>query len=232
MAGSPGNSFARAADWYNQRPIRERGLILLTALVLSIFVGWDLVVAPLQQEQQSLESRMQTLVVSRDNLMAQQQALNEQLTTDPSRVLREQLNARQQRLDRLNQQIAETTGKLVAPRAMVALLRNMLAAQDSLVLQGMELKTPTPVFAPETGSALPQGKQEPQEAPEPLLYAHDVEMRIAGGYLEVLNYLEKLEALDQRLGWMMLEYRAGDWPSGEAVIRVRTLSLDQAWLGV
>lgn len=232
MAGSPGNSFARAADWYNQRPIRERGLILLTALVLSIFVGWDLVVAPLQQEQQSLESRMQTLVVSRDNLMAQQQALHEQLTTDPSRVLREQLNARQQRLDRLNRQIAETTGKLVAPRAMVALLRNMLAAQDSLVLQGMELKTPTPVFAPETGSALPQGKQEPQEAPEPLLYAHDVEMRIAGGYLEVLNYLEKLEALDQRLGWMMLEYRAGDWPSGEAVIRVRTLSLDQAWLGV
>ena len=232
MAGSPGNSFARAADWYNQRPIRERGLILLTALVLSIFVGWDLVVAPLHQEQQNLESRMQTLVVSRDNLMAQQQALNEQLTTDPSRVLREQLNARQQRLDRLNRQIAETTGKLVAPRAMVALLRNMLAAQDSLVLQGMELKTPTPVFAPETGSALPQGKQEPQETPEPLLYAHDVEMRIAGGYLEVLNYLEKLEALDQRLGWMMLEYRAGDWPSGEAVIRVRTLSLDQAWLGV
>lgn len=229
MAGPLGNSFARAADWYNQRPVRERALLLLTALVVLIFAGWEFAVTPLQQENQRLENRMQTLSASRDDLLAQQQMLNEQLATDPSRVLRNQLTARQQRLDRLNRQISETTGQLIAPTAMVALLRDILAAQDSLVLQGMELKTPAPVFAPEAGS---QAEQDQQARPEPLLFAHDVEMRIEGSYLEVLNYLERLEALDERLGWVMLEYSAGDWPSGEAVIRVRTLSLDQAWLGV
>ena len=74
--------------------------------------------------------------------------------------------------------------------------------------------------------------EEPKVAEEPLLYAHDAELRIEGSYLDVLNYLERLEAMDERLGWVMLEYSAGDWPSGEAVIRVRTLSVDQAWLGV
>ncbi len=229
MAGPLGNSFARAADWYNQRPVRERALLLLTALVVLIFAGWEFAVTPLQQENQRLENRMQTLSASRDDLLAQQQMLNEQLATDPSRVLRNQLTARQQRLDRLNRQISETTGQLIAPTAMVALLRDILAAQDSLVLQGMELKTPAPVFAPEASS---QSQQDQQARSEPLLFAHDVEMRIEGSYLEVLNYLERLEALDERLGWVMLEYSAGDWPSGEAVIRVRTLSLDQAWLGV
>lgn len=229
MADVPNTSLARAADWYNQRPIRERALILLTALVLVLFVVWELAVTPMQQRHQSLENRVQTLSASRDDLLARQQMLDQQLATDPSRELRNQLNARQQRLERLNRQIADTTGQLIAPKAMVALLRDILAAQESLELQALELQTPTPVFAPERAE---QSSQEQQGAPEPLLYAHDVELRIKGSYLNVLNYLERLEAMDERLGWIKLEYSAGDWPSGEAVIRVRTLSLDQAWLGV
>ena len=72
----------------------------------------------------------------------------------------------------------------------------------------------------------------PGSAVAPLLYAHDVELTIEGGYLDVLAYLKRLEALDERLGWMVLEYDAENWPAGEAVIRVRTLSLEPAWLGV
>ena len=204
-------------------------MILLTALVLVLVLVWELGITPLQQRHQSLENRIQTLSVSRDDLLAQQQTLNQQLAKDPSRELRDQLNARQQRLDRLNRQIADTTGQLIAPKAMVALLRDILTAQESLELQALELQTPTPVFAPEGGE---QSSQEQQASPEPLLYAHDVELRIKGSYLDVLKYLERLEAMDERLGWIKLQYSAGDWPSGEAIIRVQTLSLDQAWLGV
>tara|TARA_R100000306_G_scaffold62466_1_gene70605 strand:+ start:4364 stop:5053 length:690 start_codon:yes stop_codon:yes gene_type:complete len=229
MADTSNTSLARAAQWYNLRPIRERALILLTALVLVLVLVWELGITPLQQRHQSLENRIQTLSVSRDDLLAQQQTLNQQLAKDPSRELRDQLNARQQRLDRLNRQIADTTGQLIAPKAMVALLRDILTAQESLELQALELQTPTPVFAPEGGE---QSSQEQQASPEPLLYAHDVELRIKGSYLDVLKYLERLEAMDERLGWIKLQYSAGDWPSGEAIIRVQTLSLDQAWLGV
>ena len=144
--------------------------------------------------------------------------------------MRERLQVRKDRLARLDQQISETTGQLIAPRDMVALLRNMLTAQQELSLESLVLRTPEPVYEGD-----PQSDAEDNEngnKPEPLLYAHDVELTVSGGYLDVLNYLETLEAMDDRLGWLRLSYEAGAWPEGEASIRVRTLSLEAAWLGV
>lgn len=221
--------FQSGANWYNDRPIRERALIALTTCALVFLLGWELLVAPVLVEKQQLDNRIQTLSTSRDNLLAEQQTLNSQLASDPSAELRERLQVRQDRLARLNQQISETTGQLIAPRDMVALLRNMLAAQQGLALESLVLREPLPVYDGEqrTGSGQPANEQ-----PEALLYAHDVELTISGGYLDVMNYLEKLEAMDDRLGWLRLNYNAGAWPEGEATIRVRTLSLDAAWLGV
>lgn len=225
MAHSLAARLATLADRYNQRPIRERALMLATALVLVMVVGWELAVVPVQQEHQRLQNRLQALSADASALLAQQQTLDRQLATDPSQALRSQLSARQQRLEALNRQISDTAGELIAPRAMVSLLQNILAAQASLELQGLELQKPTPVYAPSENP-------ESERNGEPLLYAHEVELRIRGSYLEVLNYLERLEALDNRLGWVRLHYDAGDWPAGEATLRVRTLSLEPAWLGV
>ncbi|GGC83657.1 MSHA biogenesis protein MshJ [Marinobacter halophilus] len=219
-------TLATGIQWYNIRPIRERALIVLTICVLVFVAGWELLVAPVEARQQQLNNRVQVLSAERDTLLSQQQALNSQLASDPSAELRQRLAARQNRLDRLDQQITETAGQLIAPRDMVALLRVMLSAQQQLELESMVLLAPVPVF---------DGRLESdarQETPEPLLYAHDVELKIQGGYLDVLAYLQRLEGMDERLGWMQLEYQAGTWPKGEATIRVRTLSLEAAWLGV
>ncbi|KRW81753.1 type II secretion system protein GspM [Marinobacter sp. P4B1] len=219
---------AAGAAWYNERPVRERGLIAVTLCVLVLVLGWELFVAPVDAQKQQLNNRIQTLSANRDNLLSQQQTLSSQLERDPSAELRERLAARQNRLERLDQQITETTGQLIAPRDMVALLRNMLAAQQGLTLESLSLLAPQPVYG-EQGVA-PDGSEA--RAPEPLLYAHDVELTISGGYLNVLNYLERLESMDDRIGWLQLIYDAGSWPKGEARIRVRTLSLEAAWLGV
>jgi MSHA biogenesis protein MshJ len=217
-----------AVAWFNTRPIRERVLITLTVCVLVLVIGWELFVAPVQARRQQLESQVQSLSATRDSLLSQQQTLSSQLARDPSAQLRERLQARQNRLDRLDRQITETTGQLIAPKDMVALLRNMLAAQEGLTLESLVLRQPEPVYG-DQGTA---SDDEQAATPEPLLYAHDVELVISGGYLNVLNYLERLEAMDDRLGWLQLTYQAGDWPGGEATIRVRTLSLEAAWLGV
>lgn len=234
MAASWQTSLQMVSERFNERPIRERALITVTVGVLVLFLGWELAITPALKQQDSLEARITSLSNSRDGLLAQQQSLSNQLATDPSEELRQQLDMRQARLDRLDRQIAETTGKLIAPRAMVSLLKDMLGAQASLKLQTLELKTPTPVYGPAaegkssgSGSASKEGEEE-----APLLYAHDVELSILGSYLDVLAYLRRLEGLDNRLGWVVLEYDAENWPAGEAIIRVRTLSLEPAWLGV
>lgn len=218
---------AAGAVWYDDRPVRERTLILVTACVLVVLMGWELVVAPSLVERQQLNREIGTLSDSRDALISEQQSLQQQLATDPSAELRRRLDARRDRLARLDRQIAETTDQLIAPREMVALLREMLAAQQGLELQSLELLSPQPVFETQPGE-----QDEDAQTAEPLLYAHDVELTIRGSYPDVQVYLEALESMDDRLGWLQLSYDAGIWPQGEATLRVRTLSLEAAWLGV
>ena len=231
MSDTRQSGLARIGGWFNDRPARERVLLLVTTLVVVLFAGWEFVLAPVSQEIRNLENRRVLAETRQTDLLARQQELEQILARDPSAELRQRLEQRQRRLGQLDQQVAETAGQLIAPRAMVALLREMLAAQDSLTLQALELKTPEPVYA-DSGASASGTDEAADRQPEPLLFAHSVELRVQGGYLDVLAYLERLEAMDDRLGWVRLNYDATSWPAGEAVIEVRTLSLEKAWLGV
>ncbi|TGN38550.1 type II secretion system protein GspM [Marinobacter confluentis] len=226
-------SWEKGAVWFNQRPIRERVLITLTGVVLLLVIVWELAVTPVVVSNNGLKIQLKNLDQQQQALLDQQQALIERLSSDPSRELRERLASRQSRLDRLDAELAETTGKLIAPRAMVRLLQEILVAQKGLELVTVELLSPTPIFDQQAES---DGTNAPADdsgtTTGPLLYAHDVELVIRGGYLDVLSYLETLEGMDNRLGWVSLDYRMLDYPNNEIRIRVRTLSLDRAWLGV
>lgn len=216
---------SRWQQWYDERPVRERGLILVTLVVVVLLVGFEFWVAPEMERAERAESRLQSVRAERDALLAQQAELQQQLQQDPSAELRRTLEARQRRLERIDQQIADTTGQLIPPRDMVVMLQDMLATEASLTLEGVQLLAPQPIY----GEGAP-GEDEAEL--EPLLYAHEVDITIGGGYLDVLAYLERLEVLDERLGWVMVDYDASEWPGGTARIRVRTLSLEPAWLGV
>ncbi|MEH6356174.1 MAG: MSHA biogenesis protein MshJ [Marinobacter sp.] len=232
--------FDKVTGWFNKRPIRERALLTITALVLVFFTGWKLAIAPVAAGNEQLWSRQVSLSDTCASLPEQQARLTEQLASDPSQVLKNQLAARQQRLERLNNELAETTRRLMAPQAMVVLLRDMLAAQDQLELLGVNLLAPVPVFDRQldnagNGAGNNVGSRAGDangEVVEPLLFAHDAEIVLRGGYMDVLAYLETLEAMDSRLGWVLLEYDSSDYPNSQVRIRVRTLSIDRAWLGV
>ncbi|WP_421841145.1 type II secretion system protein GspM [Marinobacter algicola] len=224
--------FDRGATWFNDRPVRERAMITVTAVVLVLFVGWELCVAPVMSRNDQLRSRLDSLANTQASLLEQQQVLTARLSSDPSLQMRDRLAARQQRLDQLDEELAETTGQLIAPRAMVGLLRDILAAQDELELLGVELMPPVPVFEDGPGEAGDANSNDDNDTREPLLFAHDAEIAIRGGYLNVLAYLETLETMDARLGWVLLDYDVSEYPNNEIRVRVRTLSLDRAWLGV
>jgi len=229
MSAALKDSWHRADTWFSERPVRERALIIAVSVVLLLAVGWELAVTPVINSNSVLESRMRSLDQEQASLTDQQQLLTARLASDPSRELRDRLAARQASLDRLDAELAAATGKLIAPRGMVRLLQDMLIAQKALELVGVELLAPTPIFDQQKGSEI---TNTDSQAAEPLLYAHDVELVIRGNYLDVLDYLETLEGMDDRLGWVSLDYRMLEYPTNEIRIRVRTLSLDRAWLGV
>ena len=221
---------SQAAVWYNERPIRERVLILVTALVAVLYLGWELAVAPAYNRAEIAGQQARDLQGRQQELSAQQAELAKRLEQDPSGQVRQQIRNRQGRLDELEQEIASATDRLITPVAMVSLLKDILATQQALVLKEVNLLPPTPVYG-EAQKTEDEDGGDPEDR-EPLLYAHEAELVIEGKYLPLLDWLKRLEQMDQRLGWVSLDYDASDYGASEARIRVRTLSLEKAWLGV
>lgn len=219
------NRLNQGAQWYNVRPKRERLLILVTGVLLVLFVGWELAVAPVLAKNEQLRNRQAELNQTYEQWQRQQESLSQKLQEDPEEAMRERLAQRRARLSNLDRELAEMTDRLISPEAMVSLLRRILATQQGLELVRLDLMDPVPVYG-ETDAG------EEDKAQEPLLYAHDVELTVSGRYLELLGYLQRLEGLDQRLGWSELLYEVSEFPEAEARVRVRTLSLSEAGLGV
>lgn len=221
----------QGAQWYNDRPVRERALILATLVVVILLLGWELAVSPVLDRNTQVSNQVQQLRQQVQDGQTQSDALAAKAQEDPNAELLARRRSREQRLANLDQELARATDRLIAPKAMVSLLRDMLAAQQDLKLVAVDLLAPMPVFSERQDSTDANDSDE-DSARTPLLYSHDVEVVIAGRYLELLAYLERLEGLDQRLGWHQLSYEVTTFPESQATIRVRTLSLSRPWLGV
>jgi MSHA biogenesis protein MshJ len=219
--------FESAAGWYNARPVRERGLLLLTCAVLLALASWQWLVAPNLAIINQQQAQKRQLAQQQTQLSEQVGVLSERANGNPAARLQARIDREQAVLAQLDAEIDSATDSLIAPQAMVSLLRTMLAAQQDLQLERLDLLTPTSVYGANHDPKAPES-----EWPDPLFYAHDVELVIAGGYLELLGYLRELESLDPRLGWQSLEYQIDTFPAGRARLKVRTLSLKKAWLGV
>ena len=69
-------------------------------------------------------------------------------------------------------------------------------------------------------------------APADGVYQHGIEIRLAGSYNALLNYLEELERMPQRVMWNHVSLTVEKYPRNVMVLRVYTLSLDRNWLVV
>ena len=61
--------FDRGTDWFDDRPVRERAMITVTAVVLVLFVGWELCVAPVMGRNDQLRSRLDSLANTQASLL-------------------------------------------------------------------------------------------------------------------------------------------------------------------
>jgi MSHA biogenesis protein MshJ len=131
---------------------------------------------------------------------------------------------------------------------MQAFLQNLLAKNRAIELLSFKTLPVTLV-----GAAIPGQKSEAvAAAPVPAgiepgkdgaaqgvpsvsgegIYQHGIELRIAGSYNELLNYLADLERMPQRLMWNSVSLTVEKYPRNIMVLRVYTLSLDRSWLTV
>lgn len=218
---SAGERIAALEAAINARAVRER-VLLFGAVVVVLLLGWDVTVrAPLAEQVRADRQRIEQLQSETDSYESARVQLSRQLGggeggEDLAGRLREQL-------DRVDRELAERTLRVITPRQMVAVLRDMLGDSPGLSLMALRNLGSRPVIR--------EGAGDGEAGGAPRVFRHRIELVVRGDYFTLLGYLERLEALGWQFQWDTLALETVDYPQAEARLELSTLSLAEDWVG-
>lgn len=190
--------------------------------------------------------------------LAQQKGLVADLkrqAADPDAANRVLLVDAKKELAATNDRLAAMEAGMVPPDRMRGFLEGLLASNRGVELLGIRTLAPELVGAQLSVSKLlatgPQPGPANREAgagqerksdvvDKPAagdtavegIYQHGVEVRIAGTYNDLLDYLTALERMPQQLLWHSVSLTVERYPRSVLVLRLYTLSLERNWLTV
>lgn len=209
-------------QWYGQRPLRERIMLLLCVMVVLAFLTNVFVLKPLSDQTRMLRRELTTLKSQQVELQARESIVRARKGADPDRENRDQLKILEQETRHLQEQLEAGIVNLVAPRDMPALLKDLLTRQKKLHLVKLENLPPRRLFLNPGSSSEDMG---------PVLYLHPLQMEFKGDYLTLLKYLRQLEQLPKSLVWEDVDIETQTYPAATVRIQVYTLSLTEGWIG-
>lgn len=224
--------------------LRERAMVFVAAVAAILFVIYTVSVEPLLAKQKLLQTQIkqqQNQIAGIDTEIA---VKAQGFTVDPDAPVREQLRKVHEEIDSASAGLMAVQKGLVAPEKIAPLLEHLLRGNGKLRLMSMKTLPVTGMneaALPNAGAAStppatpPAGAQaSPSAAPAPkpreLLYRHGVEIVLQGSYLDMVNYMDALEALPVQLFWGKARLEAQQYPNSRLTLTLYTLSLDSKWM--
>lgn len=219
-----GTAIGRIRAAVDARNLRERILLLAAILVVLVLV-WDVVLrAPLAERRDAAEERQEQLANEQQELRATIDSLQSQIASAQADDSAERRAALESELESVDRELGERTARVVSPEQMVAVVRDMVTAEEDLTLETLANTGAEEVIV-EDGAA--DGDED-----VPRVYRHRVELVVSGEFFAILGYLENLEALDWEFQWDALRLETVDYPQARVTVQLSTLSLDEDWIGV
>lgn len=215
-------ALAQGIDWYEQRPLRERIMLFVCALVVVFFLWNLMVLQPFDKHRKQLRNKGSQIQLQLSELDAREQVVEARRNFDPDRENRQRMKILQAEVDKFRVQLAENVVNLISPQEMPELLKELLKRQKKLHLISLE-NLPA--------EELKINEKAAEKALAPSLYRHRLRMEFAGDYLTTLNYLRELEKLPRNMVWDGLEIETLDYPRAKVRLEVFTLSLTEGWIG-
>ncbi|MBT0586866.1 type II secretion system protein GspM [Alteromonas oceanisediminis] len=199
---------------------REKNLVVISAVVLILFVGFTFVVEPQSIENDRVELELANAKIELNGVEQQVLLLQEALQDDPNQALQARINALNERIDALDQAFSSSMRELVPAEQMPVVIDQMLQQASEISLLEMNSIPPTSVFAADSANAdLP-------------LYQHGVQFVFSGHYADILNYLKAVEGFPWQIYWRSLDYQVDEHPNATITLELFTLSTSKAFLGV
>jgi len=208
---------------FNALARRERLMVTLGVLLGGSFLGYILLIEPQLVRQTALTKRIAQMTGELSTTEAQLAAVRAKLK-DPDAINRAALQQGRTELAALDTKLRGLENSLVPPEKMQAFLESLLSKNRNLELLALRTLPPTTLIErPET---------KPVAAAAANIYKHGVEIRIAGGYNDLLAYLAEIERMPQHIMWNRLTLSTEQYPRSVMTLTVYTLSLDKLWLVV
>lgn len=239
----------------NQRPARERWLILLAGGFVVFWLWSNLIYNHVVSAQEGASRQIGVAQKNLTDTEKQLTSLLAEIKKDPIKNLQDQKDQLSGQVNSMNAELKALMDNLVNPKEMLILLKTILENQSGLTLVAMENKSPELIKikeppAPENTEvkgALPtlKGKKpvagppkadatkvEAVSAPRVLLYRHGLEITFSGPFFKVVDYLKSLESVKKKIIWDSIDYSVTAYPVAEVKLNVMTISTNEGWLGV
>lgn len=235
----------RIAAWaerYEAFSLRERALVMVAIIVL-MFMLWDaMLMSPEGLRQKQIVAKMQTMNQQTEALNLQIQEMSAALRGGKAEHINARIEELRDLLATLTQQQKDLTVEFIRPAQMANVLRDMLTAENGLVLTKLESLGAQPLFPPsedeknarKNSGAVAQDPtaKKASSSHRPEIYKHGMRVVFEGDFFKTLRYLQALEAMPWRLYWDNVEYQVIGYPKARVAITVHTLSLHEDWIGV
>ena len=221
-------AWSRYAAKFEALSQRERMMVLVATLCVLAFAGYELVLAGSLRQMARFSAQISKHEAELAQIRSQTMALTRLLAQDPNEELRGRIAALRAQVEQRDREVRNVHRGLVAPNRMAAALEDMLSGSRNVRLVALRtLPVATLVEAPD-------GENSREAPPDPgrQVYKHGVEMTVQGNYLDLLEYLSRLEKLPWQMFWAQTRMDASDYPRVRLTVKLYTLSLDRAWLVV
>lgn len=227
----------RLADRVDAFSLRERALIFLAiALVLIVSVNL-LLIDPLLTRSKNLQQRIVQDELQIKAMRSQIEELVAAANTDPDAALKARLENLRLQSEQTAATLQDIQSGLVPPQRIPALMQDLLRHSRSVSLVAMKtlpVETLGVAGAAAIGSTSADAgageRTDPSTGPVGAVYKHGVEITVQGSYLDLLSYLDSIEALRWQMFWGKAEVDGKNYPTVTLTLRLHTLSLDEAWL--
>ncbi len=220
----------------NKLSTRERVLVLAGVLSL-IYIIWDtFLIVPLQQQNKALLLQYQTIQNQLSDLNKRRILADGLLKNSKRKQLLAEINQVQSEIKNFNQRISERLQGRVAPENMSAMLNDVLQNNTRLELIRINNFPAEPFLKDkESSQQTTPSKTDIVNEIDPGMagiYKHSLEMELEGNYLDILAYLQSLEAMQWKIFWDQVRMEVLEHPRIKVIIKVHTFSLKDGWLRV
>lgn len=220
---------------------REKAMVIGATVIAIAFGGHTLWIEPAQLQAARLKKAIEQQQAEQVQVRAQVSALAAQ-NSDPDAAGRVALQQLREQLAGAESTLKNFERNLIAPTQAPILLQTLLTRHRGLKMLSLATLAPLPLIEPPANKEKTDKSkaEEPKKSagdPAPAMpggniYKHGIEIRVAGGYHDLLAYVADLEASPQKLLWGDMRLAVKEYPVSELTLTVFTLSLDSTWLVV